>query len=67
MAREVHGLRVLGEVGKKEGLAASNDLAQDVECLAAGAEKVFLEASDFFAGEVNKEALDHSADASRPR
>ena len=53
-----HGLRVLGEVGKKEGLGATGDLAEDAaRCLEAGAERVFLEAADFFSGEVNETAL----------
>jgi len=43
------GLRVLGEVGKKEGLQSS-PLAEDIKrCLAAGAWKVFVEAADLFA------------------
>lgn len=55
-ARETYGLRVLGEVGKKEGLDAKHDLAEDAaRCLSAGAEKVFLEAADFFSGEVSPE------------
>ena len=59
ITREEFGLRVLGEVGKKEGIAANNDLAEDAErCLSAGAEIVFLEAADFFAGEVNEIQLD---------
>ncbi|MEZ5277839.1 MAG: phosphosulfolactate synthase [Opitutaceae bacterium] len=53
-----HGLRVLGEVGKKEGLGATGDLAEDAaRCLEAGAERVFLEAADFFSGEVKETAL----------
>jgi len=53
-----HGLKVLGEVGKKEGLGATGDLAEDAaRCLESGAERVFLEAADFFSGEVNEEAL----------
>jgi len=58
-----HGLRVLGEVGKKEGLGATGDLAEDAaRCLEAGAERVFLEAADFFSGEVNEEALQSIVD-----
>ena len=63
ITREEYSLRVLGEVGKKEGIAANNDLAEDAErCLAAGAEIVFLEAADFFAGEVNETQLDRLID-----
>jgi phosphosulfolactate synthase len=58
-ARDTYGLRVLGEVGKKEGVTATNDLADDaVRCLEAGAERIFLEAADFFSGEVNEKQLD---------
>ena len=55
-AREAYGLRVLGEVGKKEGIGAQHDLAEDAaRCLRAGAEKVFLEAADFFTGDFEEE------------
>ena len=58
VSRKEYGLRILGEVGKKEGIAATNDLAEDAaRCLDAGAEIVFLEAADFFAGEVNDTEL----------
>ena len=58
-ARESYSLRVLGEVGKKEGLQSNVDLAEDAfRCLEAGAEIVFLEAADFFSGEVNEQALE---------
>ena len=43
------GLRVLGEAGKKEGLAHTAPLVDDARaCLAAGAWKVMLEAADVF-------------------
>lgn len=62
-ARSTFGLRVLGEVGKKEGLSATADLAEDAaRCLEAGAEVVFLEAADFFSGEVNEAALGQIVD-----
>lgn len=58
LAREKFGLRVLGEVGKKEGMTATADFADDTaRCLEAGSEVVFLEAADFFAGEVNEREL----------
>jgi phosphosulfolactate synthase len=58
MAHTDYKLRVLGEVGKKEGLAATADFAEDTaRCLEAGAERVFLEAADFFARKVNDVAL----------
>jgi phosphosulfolactate synthase len=63
LTREEYHLRVLGEVGKKEGIAANNDPAEDAErCLAAGAEIVFLEAADFFVGEVNETQLNRLID-----
>lgn len=63
LARERYGLHVLGEVGKKEGRPSRVDLAQDAEvCLAAGAEVVFLEAADFFKGEINEKELNRIVD-----
>jgi len=62
-ARGTYGLRVLGEVGKKEGLGTTHDLAEDAaRCLEAGAERVFLEAADFFAGEINEVSLNRIVD-----
>lgn len=62
-ARHTYGLRVLGEVGKKDGINATNDLATDAACcLEAGAERVFLEAADFFSGQVNEKELDRIVD-----
>ena len=53
------GLRVLGEVGKKEGIDATCDPADDAErCLEAGSEFVFLEAAEFFTGDVNAAAVE---------
>jgi phosphosulfolactate synthase len=58
-AREQHGLRIFGEVGKKEGMASTVDLAEDAaRCLESGSEIVFLEAADFFSGDVNEEMLE---------
>jgi phosphosulfolactate synthase len=46
-ARGEHGLRVLGEVGKKEGLARATPLVDDARaCLDAGAEVILLEAAE---------------------
>ncbi|WP_454908184.1 phosphosulfolactate synthase [Variovorax gossypii] len=45
------GLTVFGEVGKKEGLLDDDALIDDVaNCLDAGSDWVFLEASELFAG-----------------
>jgi phosphosulfolactate synthase len=57
-AKGEYGLRVLGEVGRKEGRGSSRDLATDAaECLRAGAERVFLEAADFFVGAIDEVGL----------
>lgn len=62
-ARQKYGLHVLGEVGKKEGLESHVDPAEDAAgCLDAGAEVVFLEAADFFAGEKNEKQLERIID-----
>jgi phosphosulfolactate synthase len=48
-AREEYGLEVYGEVGKKEGLAVTVSLEEDIEaCLAAGSSKVLVEAAEIF-------------------
>ena len=58
MSRNDFNLRVIGEVGKKEGMEATADFAEDTaRCIEAGSEYVMLEAADFFAGEVNEAAL----------
>ncbi len=45
------GLTVFGEVGKKEGLLEDDALLDDVaNCIDAGSDWVFLEASELFAG-----------------
>lgn len=44
------GLRIIGEVGKKEGLPSGTDLSDDAQrCLEAGAEFVLLEAAELVA------------------
>jgi phosphosulfolactate synthase len=46
-ATQEHGLSVLGEVGKKEGLDGSVPMVDDAQaCLEAGAEIVLLEAAE---------------------
>lgn len=48
-ARERHGLEVYGEVGKKEGLAVTVSLEDDIRaCLDAGSSKVLVEAAEVF-------------------
>ncbi len=54
-AVEVHGLKVLGEVGQKEGLDAGIPLADDVKaCLDAGSRIVLLEAAELVDSDADK-------------
>ena len=47
-----HGLRVLGEVGRKEGRMTDDEIIADLDtCFDAGASLVFLEAYELFADE----------------
>jgi len=51
-AVEEFGLKVLGEVGKKEGVLNDDEVLEDLEvCFEAGASFVFIEAHELFAGE----------------
>ena len=53
-ATEDYGLRVLGEVGKKEGLESVISFADDAQaCLDAGAEIVLLEAAELISDDVD--------------
>ncbi len=62
-AREEFHLHVLGEVGRKEGLSARHDPAEDAyRCLEAGAEAVFLEAAEFFTRGVDERRLEPIVD-----
>ncbi len=57
-ARDAYGLRVLGEVGRKEGRMTDDEIIRDVATyLAAGAESVYLEAAEIFAGSTPRERL----------
>ncbi len=57
-ARQVYGLRVLGEVGRKEGSMTDDEIIQDVEIyLEAGVESVYLEAAEIFSGSTPRENL----------
>ncbi len=58
-AIEDFGLTVMGEVGRKEGSLAGDDLIADVEnCLEAGATLVLLEAHELFHGEIRENVID---------
>lgn len=57
-AREGHGLKVLGEVGRKEGAMTDDEIVADVESfLEAGASSVYLEAAEIFEGRQAREDL----------
>ena len=63
-ARATYGLDVFGEVGKKEGLAVTVSLEEDIKaCLEAGSSKVLVEAAEVF-GHGRDRALAASAYAS---
>ncbi|MDP6830259.1 MAG: phosphosulfolactate synthase [Rhodospirillales bacterium] len=57
-AVEDFGLKVLGEVGKKEGAMNDNEVLADLDaCFEAGASVVFLEAYELFAGDEIRDEL----------
>jgi phosphosulfolactate synthase len=52
MAMDDFGLKVLGEVGRKEGVMSDDEVIEDIEvCLDCGVAAVFVEAYELFAGE----------------
>jgi phosphosulfolactate synthase len=52
------GLKVIGEVGRKEGKMTDDDIVADVETyLGAGCETVYLEAAEIFEGDSARTAL----------
>lgn len=59
LAVEGYGLKVMGEVGRKEGVMSGDELIADVEnCLEAGAAGVLLEAHELFHGEIRTADID---------
>ncbi len=59
-ARQVYDLRVLGEVGRKEGTMTDDEIILDVATyLEAGAESVYLEAAEVFPMSGPREQLIH--------
>lgn len=59
-----HGLDVFGEVGKKEGLAVTVSLEDDIHaCLEAGSSKVLIEAAEIFAQGRDRSAAEQLAAA----
>lgn len=57
-ARENYGLKVLGEVGRKEGEMTDDEIIEDVETyLNAGTDSVYLEAAEIFEGDQARDAL----------
>ena len=58
-AVEAYGLKVMGEVGRKEGVLSGDELIADVEnCIEAGATLVLLEAHELFHGEIRQDAIE---------
>ena len=58
LAVEGFDLKVMGEVGRKEGVLSGDDLIADVEnCLEAGATLVLLEAHELFHGEIRQDVI----------
>jgi phosphosulfolactate synthase len=58
LAIDDFGLKVLGEVGRKEGFMSDDEVIEDLEiCLEAGVSAVFVEAYELFAGEEIRSAL----------
>ncbi len=59
MAVDRYDLRVMGEVGRKEGTLSQEELIADVEnCIEAGAELVLLEAHELFHGDIRQDAIE---------
>jgi phosphosulfolactate synthase len=62
LAVEKFDLKVMGEVGRKEGVLSEDDLIADVEnCLEAGATLVLLEAHELFHGEIRQDVIESLA------
>ena len=58
-AVEEFNLKVMGEVGRKEGTLSEDELIADVEnCMEAGASLVLLEAHEMFHGEIRKDVIE---------
>lgn len=59
LAVEKFDLKVMGEVGRKEGVLSGDDLIADVEiCFEAGATLVLLEAHELFHGEIRQNVIE---------
>ena len=58
MAIEDYGLKVLGEVGRKDGVMTDEEIIADLEvCMVSGVSAVFIEAYELFSGEKIREDL----------
>ena len=58
-AANQYGLKVMGEVGRKEGSMTGDALIADVEnCLEAGASLVLVEAHELFHGEIRADVME---------
>lgn len=58
-ATDRFNLKVMGEVGRKEGTLSQDELIADVEnCIEAGAQLVLLEAHELFHGEIRQDVIE---------
>jgi len=58
-AVEEFDLKVMGEVGRKEGVLSGDELIADVQnCIEAGASLVLLEAHELFHGEIRQDVIE---------
>ena len=58
MAIEDYGLKVLGEVGRKDGAMTDENIIADLEvCITSGVSAVFIEAYELFSGEQIRDDL----------
>jgi phosphosulfolactate synthase len=63
LAVEEFGLKVMGEVGRKEGGLSGDELVADVEnCIEAGASLVLLEAHELFHGDIRLDVIESLVD-----
>ena len=59
LAVEKFDFKVMGEVGRKEGVLSGDELIADVEnCIEAGATLVLLEAHELFHGEIRQDVIE---------
>jgi phosphosulfolactate synthase len=58
-AKKEFGLKVMGEVGKKDGIMTGEEIIEDSKaCVEAGCKMVLLEAHELFHGDVREDVID---------